>query len=136
MSWPKFSAIILRKFMSGTRLGVAPTNVQSRIAGRLARMGQFVGKVLFDQSRARHKFIYIYCVEVLLPWDPISGPKVLVKFMSEARAVLGQKPCALRVQGESCPECNNSSQSYVREAGCLIVAHLFFVGLPFHLELK
>ena len=32
-------------------------------------VGQFVGEVLFDQSRTRHKFIYIYCLEVLLPWD-------------------------------------------------------------------
>ena len=41
------------------------SQIYVRIAGRLARVGQFVGEVLFDQSKARHKFIYTYCLEVL-----------------------------------------------------------------------
>jgi hypothetical protein len=111
MSWPKFNAIILVKFMSGTRLGVAPTNVQSRIAGRLARVGQFVGEVLFDQSRARHKFIYIYCLEVLWPSD-VRVIHVLPDFRAKSFSQIyvggsgstWSKPCALWVQGKSCPE--------------------------------
>ena len=107
--------------MSGTRLGVAPTNVQSRIAGRLARVGQFVGEVLFDQSRARHKFIYIYCLEVLWPSD-VRVIHVLPDFRAKSFSQIyvggsgstWSKPCALWVQGKSCPECNNFRQIYVR----------------------
>ena len=91
-----------------------------RIAGRLARVGQFVGEVLFDQSRARHKFIYIYCLEVLWPWDiqvihvlPDLRAKSFSQIYVGGSGSTWPKPCALRVQGKSCPECKTNCQIHV-----------------------